>query len=134
MGKRATIEQRYPLFVCVVCFGAFCFFFLCTVFSCFHTTGCQAYFIFIFTTYGYGIFNVRTLNLGARAPCTSVTNKSALELIQKDRKVVPHPAPPGDRTQGLRIKNSDALTTEPRPPYVEVNYFDYLLALRTSGR
>ena len=28
----------------------------CAVFSCFHTTGCEAYY---FTTDGYGIFNVR---------------------------------------------------------------------------
>ena len=33
-----------------------CFFFLCAVFLCFHTTGCEAY---SFTTDGYGIFNER---------------------------------------------------------------------------
>ena len=30
-------------------------------------------------------------------------NKSAPELTRRDRKTIPHPAPPGDQTQGLRI-------------------------------
>ena len=33
----------------------------------------------------------------------SGTNKSAQELTRRDRKTVCHPAPPGDRTQGLLI-------------------------------
>ena len=33
----------------------------------------------------------------------SGTSKSAQELTRRDRKTVPHPAPPGDWTQGLRI-------------------------------
>ena len=32
-------------------------FLICSVFACFHTTGCEAY---SFTTDGYGIVNVRT--------------------------------------------------------------------------
>ena len=51
LGKRAAIERRYPDL----------FYFLCAVFSYFHTTGCEAY---SFTTDGYGNFNMRT-NVGA---------------------------------------------------------------------
>ena len=91
-GKRAAIVRRYPD----------CFPFLCAVFSCFDTTGCEAY---SFTTAGYGIFNVRT-HLGACHAHSggSGTNRSAQELTRMDtHKNVSHPAPPGDRTQGLRI-------------------------------
>ena len=72
------------------------------VFSCDHTTCWKAYY---FTTDGYGIFNVRR-NLGA---CRThegrpVANKSAKELTRTDvQTTVPRPAPPGDRTRGLRI-------------------------------
>ena len=45
-------------------------------------------------------------------------NSAQEELTQRDRKTAFHPAPPGDRTQGLwvRILTSDSLTTELRPP------------------
>ena len=75
-------------------------------------TGCETY---TFTTDLYGIFDVYTY-LGAC--CThevgSGTNKSAQELTWRDRKTVPHPAPPGDRTQGHRIIIPTPLTTELR--------------------
>ena len=83
--------------------GASQFFFslLCAEVSCLHTTGTEAY---SFTTDGYGIFNVRA-NMGACRTHEggSGTNKPAHELIRRDRKTVANPAPPGDRTQGLRI-------------------------------
>ena len=62
-----------------------------------HTTGCEAQSL---TIDGYEIFNVRT-NVGTEAG--SCTNKSAQELIRRDRKTVPHLALPENRTQGLRI-------------------------------
>ena len=68
---------------------------------CDHTTGYEAY---SFTTVGHRIFNVCT-HLGACRTHEggSDTKKSAQELSRRDRKTVSHPAPPGDRTQGLRI-------------------------------
>ena len=51
-GKRSAIVRRYY---------ALAFLFLCAVFSCFHTTGCEVY---SFTTVGYGICNVRTRVFG----------------------------------------------------------------------
>ena len=93
-GKANSHSTALPCFV-------FCFLPVSATLSCFHTTGCGAY---SFTTDGYGIFNVRT-HLGACRTHEggSGTNKSAQELTRRDRKTVPHPAPPGDRTQGLRI-------------------------------
>ena len=75
--------------------------FLCAVFLCFYTSGCEVY---SFTTDRFGIFNVRT-NLGAcrTHKGESGTNKFAQGLTQKDRKTAPHPAPRRYRTQGLRI-------------------------------
>ena len=100
-------------------------FFMCAVFSCFHTTGCEAY---SFTTDGYGIFNVRT-NVGtyrtheggcllkassweekekekkAYSPANRTGSPqerpggSAQELTRRDKTTsVSLPAPPGDRT------------------------------------
>ena len=71
------------------------------MFSCFQNTDCEAY---SFTTDGYGIFNVRT-NVGA---CHTheggqAQTSLALEWTRRDIQTVAHPAPPGDRTQGLRI-------------------------------
>ena len=67
-----------------------------TVFLCDHATGCEAY---SFTTDGYGIFNAPT-NLGACRTHEggSGTNRSAQALTRRDRKTVPHPALPRDRT------------------------------------
>ena len=45
----------------------------------------------------------------------SGTNKSAQQLTRSDRKIVSHPAPPGDRTHSLRIW-IPTLTTELGPP------------------
>ena len=46
----------------------------------------------------------------------SGTNMYAQELTRRDRKTVPHPAPTGDRTQGLPGLNyDDILTTELLP-------------------
>ena len=82
------------------------------VFSYFQTTGSEAY---SFTTDGYGIFNVRTTVGACRThEGESGTNKSAQELTWRDRKTALHPAPPVD--QGSSNLNSDALTTELRPP------------------
>ena len=67
-----------------------------------HTTGIEAY---SFTTDGYEIFNVRT-HLGARRTHEggSGTNQSAQELTGGGMgTTAPPPAPPQDRTQGLRI-------------------------------
>ena len=73
-----------------------------------------------FRTDGYGIFNVRT-NLGACRTHEggSGTNKSAQELTRRDKISLSYPAPPGDQTQGLWMKNSNTLTTELCPPSVE---------------
>ena len=69
----------------------------------YHTTGCEAY---SFTTDGYGILNVYT-NVGVCRTHKggSGINKFAQELTRRAMtgKTVPHPAPPVDRTQGLRI-------------------------------
>ena len=63
------------------------------VFSCFYTTGCDAY---SFTTDGYGIVNVRT-NLGAvHTKGGSGTNKSARDELTRRYRKLAHPAPPGD--------------------------------------
>ena len=59
----------------------------------------------LFTTDGYEIFNVRT-HLGARRTHEggSGTNESAQELTGGGMgTTAPPPAPPQDRTQGLRI-------------------------------
>ena len=90
-GKRAAMARRYPALL----WG----FFLCEVFSCFHTTGYDAY---SFTTDGYGIFNVRT-DVGACRTHEdgSGTNKSEQELIGRtETTTVALPAPPGDRNPG----------------------------------
>ena len=91
-GMRAAIVRRYPA----------SFFPLCAEFVCFRTTGCEDY---SFTTDGYRIFNVRT-HVGAFRihEGESGTNKSAQEWTRRNRKTVYHPAPPGDRTQILRIR------------------------------
>ena len=60
VGKASSYSTELPSF--------FSFFFLCAVFLCFHTTGCEAY---SFTADGCGIFNVR-MNLGA---CRSLRTK-----------------------------------------------------------
>ena len=78
---------------------SFFFSLLCAVFSCFHTTGCEAY---SFTTDGYRIFNTRT-NVGAchTHEGGSGTNRGSNTL------------------HGSSDLNSDALTTElvcPPPP------------------
>ena len=73
-----------------------------------HTTVCQAY---SFTTDGYGIFNVRnTFRVRAvhtkggrhKQVCTRVDSEG-----QKQNNLAIHPAPPGDRTHGLRIWTTD---------------------------
>ena len=76
------------------------------MFTYIYITGCETYF---FMTDEYGIFNVRT-NLGACGTREggSHTNKSALELTQRDRKTIAHPAPPWDQNQVFGL-NSDAL-------------------------
>ena len=98
--KAAATESRYPTLITSL---------VCAAFLCDHTTGCKAY---SFTTDGYGIFNVRT-NLGAYRSHEggSGTNKSAQELIRRDRKTAAHPAPPGDRNPRSLDLNSDSLTS-----------------------
>ena len=97
-GKRtATATQLFFFFF-------FFFFFFSPVCSVFVFVYHRLWgLVFFFTVDEYGIFNVRT-NLSAC--CThergSGTNKSAEELTPRDRKTVPHPAPPRDRTQGLQ--------------------------------
>ena len=89
-GKASSHSTALHNFFCFVCAG----------FSRFHTTGCEAY---SFTTDGFGIFNVRSNWVRAvHTKGGSGTNKSAEDLTRRDRNVVSHPAPPGDRTQGLR--------------------------------
>ena len=78
------------------------FFFLCAVFSCFHSTGCEAY---SFTTDGYGIFNVRK-NLGAcrtHGGGSEGTSKSAQQLTGITRRLS------GERAQ---VTNSDKRGTK----------------------
>ena len=80
------------------------------MFSCFHATGCEAYY---FTTDGYGIFNVRTL-LGAchTHEGGSGTNRSTQELTRRDRKTVAHPAPArGSNPPGSSDLNSNHWAT-----------------------
>ena len=109
LGKRAAVSRCYPaafLFLFV-----FLGFFLFETFSCFRTTGCEAY---SFTADGYGIFNVRA-KLG---PCRAHagwggglggvwagTSKSAHRVGSdgQNKCLSPCPGPPGDQTQGLQI-------------------------------
>ena len=72
-------------------------------FSCFHTTGCEAY---SFMKDGYNMGSLTCAQIWVHTVHTeggSGANKSAQELTWKDKKPVPHSTPPGDRTQGLRI-------------------------------
>ena len=70
--------------------------------SCFHTTGCEAYFL---TTDGYGIFNVRII--WVRAVRTKGGGQAETGLRQeftwRDRKTAVTLTRHGDGTQGLRI-------------------------------
>ena len=77
-------------------------FFLCGVFLCFHTTGCEAY---SFMTDGYGILNART-DVGAchTHEGGSSTIKSAQELAWRDRKTAAHLAPPGIEPRVFRFE------------------------------
>ena len=76
--------------------------------SAFRDNGCSEAYSLTFKTDGYGIFNVR-INLSAcrthEGGGGSGTNQSPQELTRRDRKPALHPAPPGDRTQGLGIRN-----------------------------
>ena len=102
LGKRAATVRRYP---------AFCF------------PVCSVYVRFSIPP-AVRPTHLRKMDVGsltcAQFGCVlytwrgSGTNKSAEELTRRDRKT----APPGDRSQGLRI--SDALTTELHPPSVSV--------------
>ena len=87
---------------------------LCAVFSCFHTTGCEAN---PFTTDGYGIFNAHP-NLGAcrTHEVGSGTNKSAQELTRRDRKTDFHSDPARGSNPGCAHLNSNSLITELRAP------------------
>ena len=92
-GKSAAVVRHYP---------AFCVFLLCTVFSCLHTTGCEAY---SFATDGYGILTcvqmwVRAIHTKGVQAQTSMRQ----EVTWRDRKTAPHTALPGDQTQGLPIR------------------------------
>ena len=72
-----------------------------------------------FTTDGYGIFNVRKIVLGACRTDEdgSDTNKSAQELTRRDiKKHCFSPCPARGSNPGSLDLNSDALTTELRPP------------------
>ena len=51
------------------------------------------------TNMGVRCMHIHTKGVGGE----SGTNKSAQELTQRDRRTVPHPAPPRDLTQGLQI-------------------------------
>ena len=72
---------------------------LCAVFSCFHTTVCEAY---SFTVNGCRIFNVRT-NLGAcrTHEWRSGTNKSAQMLTRKRQKNRSSPYPARGSNAGI---------------------------------
>ena len=113
--KRAAIELRYPSF--------FLFFFwlpplpvLCSVLSCVHITGCEAYSI---TTDGYGISNMRKHKCGYKSytrkgdrheqVCTRVDSEG-------QNKCSP-PCPARGSNPGSSGLNSDPLTTELRPPF-----------------
>ena len=98
-----NIHTFTPFFAKHAC-GAFFSIFVSV--NCDHTTGCEAY---SFTTDGYGIFNVRT-NLGACRTRTLERGSGTCKQVCLhkswlwDRKTVPHPAQPGNRTQELRIR------------------------------
>ena len=52
---------------------------------------------------------------GHRQVCTRVDSEG-------QKPDCPHPAPPGNRTQGLRVRKSGALTTELRPPATALKF------------
>ena len=84
-GKRAAIARhKYP--------G--CLLLLCAMFSCFHTTGCEAYTLLRPMDMG----SLTCAQIRARAVHTkeerSGTKKSAQELIRADRKTICHPPCP----------------------------------------
>ena len=80
-------------------------YFLCAVFSCFHTTNCDAYF---FMTDGYGIFNMCT-KFGCVPTAIHKGGEGGGGLAQTNlhntwiRLRLRIRAPPGYRTQGLQI-------------------------------
>ena len=97
-GKQAAIVWRYLLFS------------LCAMFSCFHTTGCEAY---SFTTNGYGIFN----KFGCM-PYTSMGVRHKQVCTRDDlegQKNCCSPCPTRGSNPGFLDLNSDSLTTEPCP-------------------
>ena len=107
-GKLAVIVRRYIT-------QLFSFFFLCAVFSSFHTIGCEAY---SFTTDGYGIFKVRT-HLFRCVPYTrrGVRDKQGCTRVDSQRqKSCLSPCPTSGSNTGPSDLNSDALTTELHPP------------------
>ena len=84
---------------------------LCAVFSCFYSTGCEAY---SFTTDEYGMFTMRT-NVGVCSTHEkgSGPNKSAQELTWDGQKKTLFLTPPLPAMQGIeprvvRDLNSDA--------------------------
>ena len=107
-GKRAAIVRGYPALLWV---------FLCAVFSCVHTNGCDAC---SFTTYGYGIFNVRTNVCACRThEGGSGTNKQAYTRVDWEGQThFRSPRPARGSNPGSSDLNSDSRTTELLPPFV----------------
>ena len=105
-GKRAAIVWRYPGFISLSP--------VCTVFSCFHTAGCEAY---SFTTYEYGIFNVRTNLAACRTHEGGVRHKQVCTRLDSEglgEKTLSR-CPARGSNPGCSDLNSDARTTELRP-------------------
>ena len=103
----------------------FCSFPLCAVFSCFHTTDCEAY---SFRTDGYGIFNVRTnLGVGRRGArqkqvCTRVDSE--------EHKNCCSPCPARGSNPGSSGLKSDSLATELRHPWRQETMNCHLCIIR----
>ena len=90
-GKRAAIVRCYPAD----------FFPLCAVFSCFQTTGCEACTLLQMDTGSLTFTHIWVLAVYTKGDQAQTSpHKRWLGGIDK---FVPHPAPPGDRTQGLQL-------------------------------
>ena len=104
-GKWAAIVWHYPAFF-------FFFFFLCVMFSCFHTTGCEAY---SFVTDVYGIFNMHT-HLGECLKGGQAQTSLHKSWLGGTEKLSLTLSQPGDLKPGSSDLNVDALTSELRSP------------------
>ena len=111
-GKQAPIARRYPAFVFLSCM------------QCFRVSIPLTVRPTLLRQMDMGSLTwAQIWVLAAHTKGGSSTNKSAQELTRRDRKTAHHLAPPGDRTQGLRIDfwrtNRSAMSPINRPTLIK---------------